>query len=87
MPGCSSAWPVHAPDVHSMRLRDPTGMAKEMANDGVTWGKRSARTWRLAGRKESMIGEVMRQLADGEKPVSHQRALVSPVPGPLTGGP
>jgi hypothetical protein len=49
-----------------MRLRDPTGMAKEMANDGVTWGKRSARTWRLAGQKESMIGKVMRQLADGE---------------------
>jgi hypothetical protein len=39
---------------------------EELTDDGVTWGERSARTRRLAGRKESMIGEVMRRLVGGE---------------------
>jgi hypothetical protein len=41
---------------------DPMGIAEEMADDSVTWGKRSARTRRLARRKESRI--------DGERTVA-----------------
>jgi hypothetical protein len=35
---------------------DPMGIAEEMADDSVTWGKRSARTQQLARRKDSRIG-------------------------------
>jgi hypothetical protein len=38
------------------RSCDPMGIAEEMADDSITWGKRSARTRRLARWKESRIG-------------------------------
>jgi hypothetical protein len=38
-----------------------------MANDSITWGKRSAMTQWLAGWNESIIGEAMWQLAGGER--------------------
>jgi hypothetical protein len=45
---------------------DSMGTTKEMVDDGITWGKRSARTWQSAGGKESTIGGVMRWLAGSE---------------------
>jgi hypothetical protein len=54
------------PDNGGWRSRDHTGTAEEVVDDSVTWGKRSARTRRLARWKESRIGEAMLRLADGE---------------------
>jgi hypothetical protein len=48
------------------RTQDATVRANGSADDGKTWGKRSARTQRLARRKESMIDRATRWLAGGE---------------------
>jgi hypothetical protein len=50
----------------SWRMQDAVVRVKGSADDGETWGKRSARTRRLARRKEMMIGGVTRWLASGE---------------------
>jgi hypothetical protein len=41
---------------HGQRTQDAAVRAKDSADDGETWGKRSARTRWLAGQKESVIG-------------------------------
>jgi hypothetical protein len=51
-------------------MQDAAVRAKDSVDDGETWGQRSARTRRLARRKESLIGGAMRRLAGSEGAVA-----------------